>query len=95
MVQRKLGYVNATQTGAKKRVRNAFTTKGEAAAYEKFTMRDVEDKLWVGDKPDHRRLSDVIELWFKLYGKTLANGSVIYQKFHHMVEAMGNPLASL
>lgn len=77
-----------------KRVRKAFATKGEAAAFEKFTMREVEDKPWLGDKPDHRRLSDVIELWFELYGKTLANGPVIYQKFQHMVEAMSNPLAS-
>lgn len=75
-------------------MRNAFATKGGAAAFEKFTMRDVDDKPWLGDKPDDRRLSDVIELWFELYGKTLANGPVIYQKFQHMVEVMGNPSES-
>lgn len=77
-----------------KRVRKRFATKGEAAAYEKFIMREVDDKPWLGDKPDHRRLSDVIERWYTLYGKTLSNGDVIYQKFGHMVQAMGNPLAN-
>ncbi|MFY3327373.1 phage integrase [Vibrio fluvialis] len=76
-----------------KRVRKRFATKGEAAAYEKFIMREIDDKPWMGNKPDYRRLSDVVERWFDLYGKTLANGPVIYQKFQHMVEAMGNPLA--
>ncbi|MBY7791654.1 tyrosine-type recombinase/integrase [Vibrio fluvialis] len=76
-----------------KRVRKRFATKGEAAAYEKFIMREIDGKPWMGNKPDYRRLSDVVERWFDLYGKTLANGPVIYQKFQHMVEAMGNPLA--
>lgn len=57
-------------------------------------LKDSAKKPWLCDKPDHRRLGDVIELWFELYGKTLANGSVIYQKFQHMGEAMANPLAS-
>lgn len=60
---------------------------------KKFIMREIDDKPWMGNKPDYRRLSDVVERWFDLYGKTLANGPIIYQKFQHMIEAMGNPLA--
>lgn len=52
-----------------KRVRKRFATKGEAAAYEKFIMREIDDKPWKGNKPDYRRLSDVVEQWFDLYGK--------------------------
>ncbi len=40
-----------------KRVRKRFATKGEAAAYEKFIMREVDDKPWLGNKPDYRRTS--------------------------------------
>ncbi|NMS08174.1 site-specific integrase, partial [Vibrio parahaemolyticus] len=47
-----------------------------------------------GDKPDHRRLAQLIELWFDHYGATLANGPVIKSKFLKMAEAMGNPVAS-
>ncbi|MCK6263760.1 tyrosine-type recombinase/integrase [Vibrio sp. ZSDE26] len=78
-----------------KRVRKKFTTKGEAKAFELHTMREIEEKPWMGDKPDHRRLSHVIELWYSHYGQTLANGDVIFQKFKLMVEAMGNPIASV
>lgn len=57
-------------------------------------LKDSSKKPWLGDKPDHHRLSDVIQLWFELCGKTLAKGPVIYQKFQLMVDAMGNPLAN-
>lgn len=77
-----------------KRVRKKFATKGEAAAFERFTMKEIEDKPWAGDKPDHRRLSQLIELWFDHYGTTLANGPVVKSKFLKMAEAMGNPVAS-
>lgn len=77
-----------------KRVRKKFATKGEAAAFERFTMKEIEDKPWAGDKPDDRRLSQLIELWFDHYGATLANGPVIKSKFLKMAKAMGNPVAS-
>lgn len=57
-------------------------------------MKEIEDKPWTGDKPDHRRLSQLIELWFDHYGATLANGPVIESKFLKMAEAMANPIAS-
>lgn len=78
----------------RRRVRKRFATKGEASAYEKFIIREMEDKPWLGDKPDNRRLSNLIDIWFAHYGKTLVNGSAIYAKFQLMVEAMGNPIAS-
>ncbi|WP_244949890.1 phage integrase, partial [Vibrio sagamiensis] len=34
------------------------------------------------------------ELWFTHYGATLANGSVIQNKFLKMADVMGNPIAS-
>lgn len=77
-----------------KRVRKAFVTKGEAAAFEKFTMREVEDKPWLGDKPDHRRLSAILDLWFNLHGKSLKSGSHTYQRMTHIIKALNDPIAS-
>lgn len=77
-----------------KRVRKRFATKGEASSYELFLMREVDNKPWKGNKPDNRRLSDLVELWFAHYGRTLVKGEVIIKKFRHMVQAMGNPVAS-
>lgn len=77
-----------------KRIRKRFATKGEASAYELFLMKEVHDKPWLADKPDNRRLSDLIEVWYMHYGRTLTKGEQITQKFHHMINAMGNPVAS-
>ncbi len=57
-----------------KRIRKRFATKGEAVSFEQFTMHEVKDKPWLGDKPDHRRLSELVELWFNLHGKNLKSG---------------------
>jgi hypothetical protein len=58
-------------------------------------MRQVEDRPWKSDEPDHRRLSELIEVWFTRYGATLANGTVVHSKLQKMCDAMGNPLATL
>ncbi|HAS8326954.1 TPA: site-specific integrase, partial [Vibrio vulnificus] len=77
-----------------KRVRKKFATKGEATTYELHLMKEVDDKPWMGSRPDSRRLSDIVALWYSHYGCTLVNGDVVIQKFRHMVRAMGNPVAS-
>lgn len=77
-----------------KRVRKKFATKGETLAFERFTMREIEDKPWLGKKGDHRRLSDLVELWYSLYGISLTKGHVIKSKMLKMVEAMNNPVAA-
>lgn len=77
-----------------KPVRKSFATKGEAAAFEKFTMRNVDDKPWLGDKPDHRRLSDMLDLWFNLHGKGLKSGSHTYQRMTDIINALNEPIAS-
>ena len=39
-----------------KRIRKRFATKGEALAFEKFTMREVDEKPWLGEKTQSRSL---------------------------------------
>ena len=77
-----------------KRVRKRFATKGEATSYEQFIMREVNDKPWLGDKPDHRRLSDLLDTWWLMHGKTVKTGHRSYRVLNKTIEMLGNPIAS-
>lgn len=77
-----------------RRVRKQFTTKGEALAFERHTMDLIEAKPWLGETVDRRTLKDLVELWFKLHGKSLTAGEHVYNKLLLMIEALGNPLAT-
>lgn len=75
-----------------RRVRKQFATKGEALAFERYTMGEIEAKPWLGESVDRRTLKDMVELWFKLHGKSLTAGQHVYSKLLLMVDALGNPL---
>nr|WP_000290945.1 hypothetical protein [Shigella boydii] len=77
-----------------RRVRKQFATKGEALAFERHTMEETEAKPWLGESVNRRTLKDVVELWFKLHGKSLTAGQHVYDKLLLMVDALGNPLAT-
>ena len=53
-----------------------------------------ETKPWLGESVDRRTLKDVVELWFKLHGKSLTAGQHVYDKLLLMVDALGDPLAT-
>ncbi len=76
------------------RVRKKFATKGEATAYELFVMKQVDDKPWMGEKADDRRLSEILELWFKLHGKNLKSGKHTRDRLQHIVTALDDPIAA-
>ncbi len=77
-----------------KRVRKRFATKGEALAYEKFVLRETEDKPWASKKADRRSLSELIELWFMLHGKHLKSGVHVKSRLDIMCEQMQDPTAA-
>lgn len=76
-----------------KRIRKKFATKGEALAYEKFIVSELEDKPWLGEKQDNRRLSELIDQWHNLYGRTLTDTHRMMSKLRAICSGMGNPLA--
>jgi len=76
-----------------KRVRKQFATKGEAVAYENHTMEEVNNKPWLGEKADNRKLSELIKLWHSLYGQTLADPKRLMAKLNIICVGLGNPLA--
>ncbi|OEE30894.1 integrase [Vibrio genomosp. F10 str. ZF-129] len=78
-----------------KRVRKKFATKGEAKAFELFTMKEVDDKPWLGKKADHRRLQDLLDTWWDTHGHTVKTGKNTYVVLAKTVQMLGNPLARL
>lgn len=77
-----------------KRVRKQFATKGEAIAFENFTMDEVNKKPWLGEKDDRRQLSEVFEQWHSLYGQTLADPKRLMAKLSIICNGTGDPIAS-
>lgn len=77
-----------------KRVRKKFATKGEALAYENYTLQKLEDTPWLGQDKDKRRLSDLIHLWFDRHGITLRDGDKRKSAMLWADKCMGSPLAT-
>ncbi len=75
-----------------KRVRKRFATKGEAMAYEKFVLKETDDKPWLGEKSQTRSLLDMIDLWQERHGQSLSHSKYTYNKLKVIGSAMGDPL---
>ncbi|MGF1874883.1 tyrosine-type recombinase/integrase [Photobacterium frigidiphilum] len=52
-----------------KRYRRKFEKKSEALAYEKHILATAHSKEWLGLPADTRRLSELIEVWWKKSGQ--------------------------
>jgi len=77
-----------------KRIRRQFVTKGEALSFEKHFKDQAQDKPWLGEKTDKRRVIDLVELWFNAHGITLADGEKRRTTMAFACEAMANPFAT-
>lgn len=77
-----------------RRVRKYFDTKGEAVAFEDYLRKEAEDKPWIKEKQDRRRLSDLIDLWFSLHGQSLKAVKSRKAKLDIVCNGLGNPVAA-
>ncbi|WP_164063407.1 phage integrase [Serratia marcescens] len=77
-----------------KRVRKKFATKGEALAFENYTLEQIESAPWLREGKEKRRLTDLIELWFSRHGITLNDGEKRRSAMLWAAECMGSPLAT-
>lgn len=77
-----------------RRIRRQFATKGEAMAFERHIKDQEQDKFWLGDKADKRRVIELVELWFNTHGITLAEGEKRRTAMEFACESMGNPLTT-
>lgn len=75
-----------------KRVRKRFATKGEALAFERYTMNEVDDKPWLREKVECRSMLDMIHLWHRRHGISLAHQKYILRKLEVMAHGMGDPI---
>ena len=77
-----------------KRVRRQFKTRAEAIAFEQYTQEETKAKPWLADKEDTRKLSELIDLWYKLHGCSLSDKKGRLGKLNIICNGMGNPIAS-
>lgn len=90
------GWLVDIQPGGRgaKRFRKTLPTKAEALAYEAWLKTKVtQAPEWEPAKRDHRRLSDLINIWFQHHGVNLRAGKDTHRRLIHLGEAMGNPIA--
>ncbi len=76
-----------------KRYRKRFDRKTEATNYERFVTTNFHDKDWREKPSDKRSLSELIELWFQLYGQTLKTGIRERKRLLRIDRLMGSPRA--
>lgn len=78
-----------------KRYRKTCKTKSEAERYQKFVEAQLitDGKPWEPRPKDARRLSDLIDLWYKHHGQNLTYSTERLSKLKNTAAALGDPLA--
>lgn len=56
-------------------------------------MNEAEAKSWLCESVDRQTQKHMVELWFKMHGKSLTAGEHIFNKLILMVDVLGNSLA--
>lgn len=88
-------YTEDRRAGKKgKRVRKKFSTKGEALAFERYTIEKAQKTPWTGEKKEERTLIDIAKLWYDQHGITLRDGEKRLHTMEWAAECMGKPLAA-
>ncbi|MEX3240112.1 phage integrase [Serratia quinivorans] len=77
-----------------KRARKKFNTKGEAVAFENYLIDQAKAKPWMAEKEDRRKLSELIDLWYRLHGCSLNDKKGRLGKLVIICNGMGDPVAS-
>ncbi len=75
-------------------MRRQFRTRAEAIAFEQYTQDEIKAKPWLAEKEDHRKLSELIDLWYKLHGCSLSDRKGRLGKLNIICNGMGNPVAA-
>lgn len=80
---------------AGKRIRKQFTTRGEAAAFERSLKLagysiDISQAEAAG-----QTLSELVQRWFDMHGRSLSDGEARLRKLQMLCENLNDPIASL
>lgn len=90
------GWLNDIQPGGRgaKRFRKTFKTKAEALAWEAWLKTQVnQDEKWQPEKRDTRKLSELIEVWYKNHGIGLRAGHETHRSLVTLCKALNDPIA--
>ncbi|MCG2836504.1 tyrosine-type recombinase/integrase [Photobacterium sp. WH77] len=74
-----------------KRFRRKFDKKAEALAYEKYILARAHNKEWLGPPVDNRKLSELIEIWWKKSGQFKRTASNYLKKLELICSELGDP----
>jgi integrase len=74
-----------------KRYRKKLVTKSEAVKYEKYILSQYHQKEWLEKPKDHRRISELIPIWFKYHGMHLKDGDKDLKRITNINNLMDNP----
>ncbi|MES0265944.1 phage integrase [Citrobacter sedlakii] len=75
-----------------KRVRRVFDKKGEAQAFERYTLaRATQSPEWATNATDRRQLSKVREIWWKLYGHAKSNADIEKRQLDKTIRQISDP----
>lgn len=77
------------------RIRKTFSTKGEAQRFEAFERNKAIHNPWNPESKDHRKLSEIIELWWQHHGQHLSQANDRKNKLITICSALNNPEARL
>jgi site-specific recombinase XerD len=77
-----------------KRIRRKFSTKMEAMRFEKHVLAEAaQGKEWNPSKGDNRKISQLIDVWYKGKGQSLKDGIRRKKCLHDIADLISNPIA--
>lgn len=72
-----------------------FGLRIDALNFDKRIRLEHERNAMDSQVKDARRLTDLIESWYRLHGQNLRDGKGRYQKLHIINDKLGKPIASM
>ncbi|HGN1382095.1 tyrosine-type recombinase/integrase [Proteus faecis] len=74
-----------------KRIRRRFEKKQEAILFERYSLANQQTKDWVETSTDIRPLSDLIDIWWEVFGKNTPYGRMTHLRVRRIAESLNNP----
>ncbi len=85
-----------TQPGGRgnKKYQKTFKTKGEAKRWIIYIeSKKLKKPDWEPEKKDHRKLKELVEIWFRYHGQNLKSGKDTKARLILLCKRLNNPLA--
>ena len=76
-----------------KRIRRQFPTRMKAEKFQALLLTENESALLAVDKPDKRRLAELVQSWYDHHGVSLKDGLARLRWLKKMAADLGNPVA--